>query len=40
MVAWHEVPGNQQKQPPSRRDGMKPLPLGYKPEHVLRHFHR
>jgi hypothetical protein len=23
MVAWHEVPGNQQQQPPSRRDGMK-----------------
>ncbi len=23
MVAWHKVPGNQQKEPPSRRDGMK-----------------
>jgi hypothetical protein len=26
MVAWHEVPGNQQRQPPSRRDGPKRCP--------------
>ena len=40
MVAWHEVPGNQQKAVDVPEGRYEAWPRGYKSEHVSRDFHR